>query len=296
MSFWEHIDELVRRLKIVLVTLVITIAVGWLPSNLAGFSNPIGQYQPLIAVLMMRLKDDFLPKQATLIAGGMADTVFAMTYLSVIVGFLLASPVIFYEVIAFVKPALYENEKEVLGYYLGGFLGLLILGVAMAYFFVIPIIFKILIYFSIQGGATPFIAIKDFYNWIYTIFVVCGVFYTIPILLVMLVHVRVLPVKYLRGRNKIFAYLAMYLILWIFLPDPTPITATIIMAPFIIVLEIATFIGGRIDKGRNERRNTEPYGNAKTGFVAFPKVACKFCDSPILPGTTFCSKCQRAAQ
>jgi len=296
MSFWEHIDELVRRLKIVLVTLVVTIAIGWIPSNLAGFANPIGQYQPLLAVVMVRLRDEFLPKQATLIAGGMADTVFAMTYLSVIIGFLLASPVIFYEVIAFIKPALYENEKKVLGYYLGGFIGLLSLGVAMAYFFVIPIIFKILIYFSIQGGATPFIAIKDFYNWIYTIFVICGVFYTIPILFVMLVHVGVLPVKYLRGRNKIFAYLAMYLILWIFLPDPTPITATIIMAPFIIVFEIATFIGVRIDKGRGEQKNAEGYGNAKTGFIAFPKATCKFCSSPLTPGTTFCTGCHRSTK
>ena len=131
-----------------------------------------------------------------------------MAYLSVIVGILLASPVIFYEVIAFIKPALYDNEKKVLGYYLGSFLGLVTLGVAMAFFFVIPISFRILIYFTIQGGATPFIFIKDFYNWIYTIFVLCGVFYTIPIFVVMLIHVGVLPDKYVSGRNKMFAYIA----------------------------------------------------------------------------------------
>jgi Sec-independent protein secretion pathway component TatC len=177
MSFWEHIDELVHRLKVVLVTLIIAIGVGWIPTSLAGITNPVGSYQPMIAPLMVRLKDVFLPKQATLIAGGMADTVFAMAYLSVIIGVLLASPVIFYEVIAFIKPALYDNEKKVLGYYLGSFIGLLALGVTMAYFFVIPISFRILIYFTIQGGATPFIFIKDFYNWIYTIFTLCFLHY-----------------------------------------------------------------------------------------------------------------------
>src|SRR5271157_4934612 len=185
--------------------------------------------------------EEFLPKQATLIAGGLGDTVFIMAYLSIIIGLLLASPVIFYEVMAFIKPALYDNEKKVLGYYLGSFIGLLALGVAMAYFFVIPISFRILIYFTIQGGATPFIVIKDFYNWIYTIFVLCGVFYTIPVFIIMLVHVGVLPMKYLRGRNKLFVYLAILLIFWIFGPDPTPVTGVIIMAPFVVVFEIATF-------------------------------------------------------
>lgn len=298
MSFWEHIDEAISRLKVVLVTLVITIGIGWIPSNLAGFKNPIGPYQPLIAVIMVRLKDEFLPKQATLIAGGLADTVYAMAYLSVIIGFLLASPVIFYEIIAFVKPALYENEKRVLGYYLGGFLGLLTLGVAMAYFLIIPIIFKLLIYFSIQAGATPLILISDFYNWIYTMFVICAVFYTIPILVVLLEHAGILPVKYLKGRNKAFAYLAMWLILWVFLPDPTPITATIIMGPFIIVFEIATFIGGRIDKARQKRKNAAavPYGTSKTGFIAVPGATCKFCNSPIMIGTTFCTECHRSTK
>jgi len=299
MSFWEHIDELVRRLKVVLVTLIIAIGVGWIPTSLAGITNPVGMYQPMIAPLMVRLKDEFLPKQATLIAGGMADTVFAMAYLSVIIGVLLASPVIFYEVIAFIKPALYDNEKKVLGYYLGSFIGLLALGVAMAYFFVIPISFRILIYFTIQGGATPFIVIKDFYNWIYTIFVLCGVFYTIPVFIIMLVHVGVLPMKYLSGRNKLFVYLAILLIFWVFGPDPTPVTGAIIMAPFVVVFEIASFFGRRIEKTRKSRKETETsstYGTAKTGFIAFPKNACKFCNAPVAPGATFCPGCNRAAK
>jgi len=296
MSFWQHIDELIRRLKVILVTLVVTIGIGWIPSNLAGLANPIGSYQPLIAPLMIKLREVFLPKQATLIAGGMADTIFAMAYLSVIVGLLLASPVIFYEVLAFVKPGLYENEKKVLGYYLGSFIGLLVLGAAMAYFLVIPISFKILIYFTIQGGATPFIMIKDFYNWIYTIFVLCGIFYTIPVFIVMLVQIGVLPMKYLRGRNKFFAYLAILLAFWIFGPDPTPITGLIIMAPFVLVFEVATFIAGRIEKKRKKTEGNETYGGIKNGFTAVPSFRCRFCNSPISPRASFCTECQRATK
>ena len=218
LSFWQHIDELVRRLKVVLVALIIAIGIGWIPTSIVGLTDPFGYYQPLLSPIMLSIKAAFLPKQATLIAGGMADTVFVMAYLSVIMGLLLASPVIFYEIIAFIKPALYDNEKKVVGYYLGGFIGTLALGATMAYFLIIPISFRILIYFTMQGGSLPYIFIQDFYNWIFTLFVVCGVFYTIPVFIVMLVHVGVLPMKYLRGRNKIIVYVIILMLFWIFRP------------------------------------------------------------------------------
>ena len=293
LSFWQHIDELVRRLKVVLITLIITIGIGWIPTSIVGFTNPFGAYQPLISPLMLKIKAIFLPHSATLIAGGMADTVFVMGYLSVIMGLLLASPVIFYEVIAFVKPALYEREKKVVGYYLGAFIGTLALGAAMAYFFIIPISFRILVYFTLQGGSAPIFFIKDFYNWIFTLFVICGVFYTIPVFIVMLVQVGIFPMKYLRGRNKLIAYVVILLVFWIFGPDPTPVTGLIMLAPFVGVFELATFLGGRMDKARKLRKETEQHPTKHTGFISFSR-SCRYCGSGIGVDSVFCPKCRRS--
>ncbi len=293
-SFWNHVDELVRRFKVILIAVIITVSIGWLPTSIAGLTNPIGGYQPLLSLAMLRIKADFLPKQATLIAGGLGDTVFIMAYLSIIVGLLLASPVIFYEVVAFVKPALYDNEKKVLGYYLGSFIGLLALGAAMAYFLIVPISFRILIYFTMQGGSVPFIFIKDFYNWIFTLFVICGVFYTVPVFVVMLVHVGVLPMKFLRGRNKIIAYVIILVAFWIFGPDPTPLTGLIMLAPFVLVFETATFFAGRIDKQRKRRKEAEANGTATSVQNYFSKSSCRYCNLPIEHSSVFCPGCKRA--
>ena len=290
MSFWEHIDELISRLKVVLITLIVTISIGWIPTTWAGIANPVGTYQPMLSLIMVKLRDTFLPKQATLIAGGMADTVFVMAYLSVIIGLLLSSPVIFYEVVAFVKPALYENEKKILGYYMAAFIGLLALGAIMAYFVVIPISFKILVYFTIQGGATPLIFIKDFYNWIYTIFVVCGLFYTIPVFVVMLVQVGVLPLRYVKGRNKIFAYLIILMVFWIFGPDPTPITGLIMLAPFIVVFEVAVYEVGRLDRDHQRRKAAGDAGLLTSWY------ACKYCSFHVCEGVVFCPNCHRSVK
>ncbi len=293
-SFWNHVDELVRRFKVILIAVIITVSIGWLPTSIAGLTNPIGGYQPLLSLAMLRIKTDFLPKQATLIAGGLGDTVFIMAYLSIIVGLLLASPVIFYEVVAFVKPALYENEKKVLGYYLGSFIGLLTLGAAMAYFLIVPISFRILIYFTMQGGSVPFIFIKDFYNWIFTLFVICGVFYTVPVFVVMLVHVGVLPMKFLRGRNKIIAYVIILVAFWIFGPDPTPLTGLIMLAPFVLVFETATFFAGRLDNQRKQRKQAAANGTTIVRQNYFSKSSCRYCNLQIDYTTVFCPGCKRS--
>jgi sec-independent protein translocase protein TatC len=295
LGFWSHVDELVRRFKVVLVAVIIAVSVGWLPTSLSGITNPLSGYQPLLSLVMLRVKTDFLPSQATLIAGGLGDTVFIMAYLSIIIGLLLASPVIFYEVVAFIKPALYENEKKALGYYLGSFIGLLALGVAMAYFLIIPISFRILIYFTMQGGAVPFIFIKDFYSWIFTLFVICGIFYTVPVFLVMLVHVGVLPIKFLKGRNKIFAYIIILMVFWIFGPDPTPVTGLIMLAPFVFVFETATFFARRIDKARKLRKEAQANGTASLVRTYFSKSICPYCNASIERGAVFCPKCNRSA-
>lgn len=295
LSFWSHVDELVARFKIVLIAIIITVSVGWLPTSIAGFTNPFGGYQPLLSLVMLRVKADFLPSQATLIAGGLGDTVFIMAYLSIILGLLLASPIIFYEVVAFIKPALYDNEKKVLGYYLGSFIGLLALGVAMAYFLIIPISFRILIYFTMQGGAVPFIFIKDFYSWIFTLFVICGVFYTIPVFLVMLVHVGVLPIRFLKGRNKLFAYIIILMVFWIFGPDPTPVTGLIMLAPFVFVFETATYFARKIDKTR-KRRKEEANGTSYGPRTNFSRSVCPFCNRSFEQVTLFCPSCHRSTR
>jgi sec-independent protein translocase protein TatC len=294
LGFWSHIDELVRRFKVVLIAVIIAVSVGWLPTSLAGFTNPLGGYQPLLSLAMLQVKASFLPNQATLIAGGLGDTVFIMAYLSLIIGLLLASPVIFYEVIAFIKPALYENERKVLGYYLGSFIGLLALGVAMAFFLIIPISFRILIYFTMQGGSVPFIFIKDFYSWIFTMFVICGVFYTIPVFLVILVHVGVLPIKFLKGRNKLFAYIIILMVFWIFGPDPTPVTGLIMLAPFIFVFETATYFARRIDRTRKRRKEAEVNGTAPIVQSYISKSVCPYCNFSIEHGRVFCPGCSRS--
>jgi sec-independent protein translocase protein TatC len=291
MTIWDHIGEFANRLKIMLIAFAAACTVGFLPVDIQGFSDPLHGYRPLVSLLMVRMKHDFLPSNATLIASGLVDTLFVYMYLTLLIALVLASPVIGYELYAYLKPALYPNERKYLLRFMGSFIGLFVLGLAMAYLVIIPITFQILVWFIISGGATPFIGIKDFYNWILVLLSASGIFYTIPVFVVLLVQFGVFSAKVISGKTKIFIYIGLYFIIWTFGPDPTPITATIIMVPFAAIFEVALYAARRIDRNRSI---TSTMDNTPSLRARLNTARCKFCNSTLASGSSFCPSCNKA--
>jgi sec-independent protein translocase protein TatC len=286
MTMMDHLSELVKRLKVILIVFAFTCSIGFLPADLQGYTDPLHKYRPLASLLMQRMKHDFLPSNATLIASGLVDTLFVYMYLTVLIGIVLASPVIAYEIYAYVKPALYPHERKYLLWFTGSFVGLFVLGLAMAYFLVIPITFQILVWFITSGGALPLIGIKDFYTWILTLLLASGVFYTVPVFVVLLVQFGIIPAKLLSGKGKLAVYLGLWLFIFIFGPDPTPFTATVIMVPFAAIFEVAAVAARRIEKYR--RSEFEMF----TQKPVYTK--CRWCGELMEPQIAFCPSCRKS--
>ena len=287
MTIWEHLTELLNRVKIAILAIVVGSSIGFLPSNPKGWLDPLHNYQPLVSLMMLRMKHDFLPSGATLIASGLVDTIFVYMYLTLLIGVVLSAPIIAYEIYAYLEPALYPNEKKHLLAYTGAFIGLFAIGLVIAYFLIIPITFRILIWFITSGGALPLIGIKDFYNWILILLLASGLFYTLPLFIVVLAQFGIIPAGFLSGKRKMTIYIALYIFLNIITPDPTPITATIIFLPFLAIFEVAAFFVKRAD---TERRitMTEAYGpGAQLGGIA-----CKFCGGSV--ASSFCAACGKS--
>ena len=277
-------------MKIMIIVFAAASSIGFLPANLQELSS-FRAYTPLVSLLMQKMKHDFLPSNATLIASGLVDTLFVYMYLTLLIGLVISSPVFAYEIYAYIKPALYPNERKYLLWFMLSFVGLFILGLAMAYFLIIPITFQILIWFIVSGGAAPFIGIKDFYNWILTLLAVSGIFYTVPVFVVLLVQFKIFSAKVISGKTKIFIYLGLWMLIWTFGPDPTPVLATIMVLPFAAVFEVALFVAKRIERNRPAKSviDTSPSLRERLNTVR-----CKFCSSTMTSGTAFCSVCGKS--
>jgi sec-independent protein translocase protein TatC len=168
-------------------------------------------------------------------------------YLSFLIGIMVSSPIIGYELAAFIGPALYPHEKKHIRTFIFAFIGTFAFGIAMAYFLILPLTFRVLIWFIKSGGAAPFINIQDFYSVIIGLMLACGLFYTAPVFVVLVAQAGILPTRFLAEFNvgkRRTMYLAILLIITIspIPPDPTPISSLVMLIPFIIIFEAARFL------------------------------------------------------
>ncbi len=253
MTVWEHLDELLSRLRTILVSIIFSgFFIGFFPINLDEllssfdfYSPTILNYRPAVSLVMERIKSDLLPSGVQLIAGGLMDTAYIYLILSFLIGAIVSSPLIAYELYAFFSPALLPTERKWLGKFIFSFISLLIFGIVLGYAMIMPLTFRIILWFIKSAGALPLINIKDFYMMVITLVAGSGFLYTAPVFLVLLAQKGIITAEHMTSNRKLF-YTGFLVVIAVITPDPTIITDVIIMVPFIIVFEAAIFFAKRV--------------------------------------------------
>jgi len=249
MTFWEHTEELLSRLRIILVSVFIAgAAIGFLPVNPATLLDPLAiTYTPIISVVMRWIERDLLPKGVVLIAGSIMDTAEIYLMMSVLVGVIVSTPIIAYELYGFINPALLQTERRYMGRFILSFVGLFIAGAFFAYKIIVPITLIVMLWFVSSSGAAMFIPIADFFNMVIVLVGVVGLFFTFPVFFVLLVQFGILKSEYFTVHRK--PIYAVFIILAVVLtPDPTPITDILLLIPFIFLFETTVFVSRRIER------------------------------------------------
>ena len=149
MSFLDHLEELRWHIIWSLGALIVGAGIGlWATQQfqlLDLLKAPITPYLPDGKLVALRPTDGFLITFKVGLAAGLV----------------LASPVIIWQVWAFVAPALYAREKKVLIPALLAGLLLFITGAILAYIFVLPPVLRVL--FSFQTEAITYFTNADAY-------------------------------------------------------------------------------------------------------------------------------------
>jgi sec-independent protein translocase protein TatC len=184
MPFLDHLEEL--RWRIIYSLLALGVAVG-LGFWLAVQYDAVGLLARPILPLIPEHRLAFLhPSEGFTV---ILDT--AMTF-----GFVLASPVIIYQVWAFLAPALKKHERRVgLGVLFSG-LVLFVSGAALAYFVVVPLALPWL--FSFGGPSlVPLITAEDYFSFIFAMVLTFGVSFELPIVILALAALGIVTPMFL---------------------------------------------------------------------------------------------------
>ena len=218
MTFLEHLDELRRRI----VYSISAVGVGILISF--TFINRI--YNFLMAPTMR-----VLPAGSRLIYTEPGEAFSLWITLSLIVGTILASPFVLYQLWLFIAPGLYSNEKKLaIPFVLLSTLGV-VGGALFNHFIMFPWMMSFFASFNTQD--LLFMPKLDAVFSLYTKFLIAmAAVFQMPTLVFFLAKMRLVTARFLISQFK-YAVLIIFIISAVITPTGDPVTQTVFAAPMV---------------------------------------------------------------
>ncbi len=163
-----------------------------------------------------------------------------ITYFKValIVGAALAMPVIIYQVMAFVMPALHPHEKKYLFMAAPGVTISFLVGVVFGYVVLLPFAIKFLLGFGAEeSGVDIKWSFGEYIGTVTTLLFWMGMSFETPLIMFFLTKLRVLSVQRL-ARFRKYAFVGAFIIGAIITPTPDPFNQTIVSIPLYLLFEL----------------------------------------------------------
>ena len=205
--FVAHLVELRDRL----VRAVIAVAVVF--GVLCLWPSPGALYDLLAAPMVATL-----PKGATLIATNVISPFVVPLKITLMAAFLVALPVVLWQVWAFVAPGLYMHEKKLVLPLVVSSTLLFFIGVAFCYFFVFGKVFSFIQSFAPKSiTAAP--DIEAYLSFVLTMFIAFGAAFEVPIVVVVLARMGMVSIVQLKAFRSYFIVLAFVVAAVITPPD-----------------------------------------------------------------------------
>lgn len=236
----DHLEELRKRLIRSLIALGIGTGLCY------NWAEII--YKELMRPLLINL-----PGSSRLIFTELTEAF--LTYFKVALwgGFVLASPVIFYQIWRFISPGLYRKERKVVlasvVWSTAGFLG----GMAFGYFVAIPQVFSFFLSFG-RSLIVPMPSMKESLSLILRLMMIFGVMFELPLIMYLLGRAGILTTVLLRKGRKL-AVVGILLLAAVLTP-PDVVSQLLIALPLYALFEAGILLCALGARGRKDQVHT----------------------------------------
>ncbi|WP_233189369.1 twin-arginine translocase subunit TatC [Geothermobacter hydrogeniphilus] len=232
-----HLEELRKRLTIS--------AVAWFVAFLGCYSFA----EQLFGYIATPVKTA-LPEGSSLVFINATEPFFTYMKLGALAGFLVALPIIFWQVWAFIAPGLYSNEKRLaIPFVLASCLCFGV-GTYFGFFFVFPRIFTFLIGFGLKGSLAPMLSMGGYLSFATKLLFAFGVVFELPIIIFFLARIGIVDYKWLAAKRK-YALVIGFVIGAVLTP-PDVFSQTALALPFVILYEIGIWVARFFGKKKTE--------------------------------------------
>ena len=219
MGFFDHLEELRKRLIVCLLTVFAAFLVAW-------------YWAPQLFEIMALPVRRVLPPGQNLSYTTLTEPFLMYFRVSLFAGVVASSPVILWQLWLFVAPALYRREKRwVVPFVLAG-LFFFLAGCAFGYFEAFPLVVAFLI--GVGKNFNAVITINEYLSTAIKLILGLGLCFETPILIFFLARIGVVSEKWLLAKFK-YAVLVIFIIAAVITPTPDVATQCVFAAPMILL-------------------------------------------------------------
>jgi sec-independent protein translocase protein TatC len=248
LTLFEHLDELRKRLFWALAALVIGVVVAAVFNNavFALLLHPLNQVHGLPASSYQITT--FSPAEPFMVS----------LKIWVVVGVLLASPFLIWELWAFVGPAFSRTEKKYFYPVVVATTALFLGGVVFGYLIVLPKGLQFLLgfgggHFNVQQRAS------DYFTFVALFVLAFGAVFEMPVVLVLLAKVGVIDDKFLRKHRR-WAILINAIVAAVITPSQDAFSMLAMFFPLVILYEVSIPLARLVKPKREAARDAEDAG------------------------------------
>ena len=256
MPFLDHLEELRWRIIWALVALVVGVGIG------AGIVFNFDLLTWLQAPILPYLNGTKLKITHP------GDGFSILMQASVMVGVILALPVILYQVWAFLSPALHKHEKRIGVPVILGAVGLFVVGAAMAWYLVLPMTLKMLFHFD-DKSFDQMITASEYFGFAASMVLALGAVFELPIVILLLSAFGLVTPRFL-AKFRRHAILGSYVAAAFITPGDLWISAVVLSIPLYFLYELSIVLSWLVFRKRLKQRQEDEAASAAedAGVVA----------------------------
>jgi sec-independent protein translocase protein TatC len=236
MPLMDHIGELRRRFTIIVVSLLITAVVIY-------FATPT-----LIDIMLDPIRSS-LPEGQDLTVISVLGGFTIRFKVAVFFGAIVCLPIIVWEIMGFILPALHEKERRWLVPTIGAMIALFFIGMVFCYFIIQPAAFDWLLAQS-YDFANVIADAEDYLSIMMLLEIGFGIGFQLPLVIFYLSVLHVVPYKTFREQWRVI-YVGLLVMVAMITPDGSPVTMLLMFAALVVLYEIALAIARQVIVARD---------------------------------------------
>lgn len=194
-----------------------------------------------------------------LVTLGVAEPFTSTVTIALYAAFLLAMPMILYQLYAFVLPAFSPGERKVALPLMMMVPALFIAGVAFGYFVVLERAVEFLQNFN-DDSYDILLQANTYFKFVVVFVAGIGLLFQIPVAVLAVTRTGVMTPKQL-AKNRGYVILGISVLAAVATPTPDPVTMTLAMGPLILLFEVSILVARWIERISPARKGLFDYGD-----------------------------------